>query len=136
VTLEPYPFRYRWRFVRVTRPDGTEAVDQIPLTLEDVLHPEVGDYIVQTDSHGTDLAYLKEVFKVRLEHDRTAVVLSDRQVNWTITGVKPLSPDIAVFFGARRQMGWLSFNVSKERARPALVIEVTSPDTRTNDVEI
>ncbi len=28
---------------RKTRPYGTEVIDQVPLTLEDVLHPEPGD---------------------------------------------------------------------------------------------
>ena len=54
---EPDPYRYGWRYVRVTRPDGTEEFDQVPLTLEDVLHPEVGDFIVQTDGHDSDLNY-------------------------------------------------------------------------------
>jgi colicin import membrane protein len=52
----PDPFRYGWRYVRVTRPDGTVVLDRVPLTLEDVLHPEVGDIILQSDPHGSDLA--------------------------------------------------------------------------------
>ena len=27
------PFRYGWRYVRRTQPDGTEVVDQVPLGL-------------------------------------------------------------------------------------------------------
>src|SRR5262249_31709431 len=100
VPPEPEPYRYGWRYVRITRPDGTEACDQIPLTLEDVLHPEEGDFIVQTDAHDSDRAYLKHVFKARLEDDRTAVVLSDCRVDWNIPGIRPLGPDVAVFFGA------------------------------------
>ena len=57
---EPDPFRYGWRYVRVEHPDGTVSFDQIPLTLEDVLHPEVGDFIVQTDGRDSDLNYLKD----------------------------------------------------------------------------
>jgi colicin import membrane protein len=51
---EPDPYRYGWRYVTVAGPDGTETIDQIPLTLEDVLFPEVGDFIVQTDAHDWD----------------------------------------------------------------------------------
>ncbi len=40
------PFRYGWRYVSVRGPDGTETLDQVPLTLEDVLFPETGDFIV------------------------------------------------------------------------------------------
>jgi Uma2 family endonuclease len=132
---EPDPFRYGWRYVRVTRPDGTEVLDQVPLTLGDVLHPEVGDIIVQSDPHDSDLAYQKAVYKVRLQDNPTAVVLSDCQVDFNIPGVKPLCPDIAVFFGVRRRILWSSFDVAEEGATPALVVEVTSPETRSNDVE-
>jgi colicin import membrane protein len=129
---DPDPYRYGWRYVRQTRSD-TEAFDQVPLTLEDV-HPEVGDFIVQTDPHDSDRAYLKAVFKARLNDDRSAAVLSDCRVDWNIPGVRPLGPDVAVFFGVRRHTCWSTFDVSEEKARPALVIEVTSPETRTNDV--
>ena len=78
---EPDPFRYGWRFVRVTRPDGVEELDQVPLTLEDVLHPEEGDFIVQSNPHDIDRAYLRAVFEARLEDDSTAVVLSESKFN-------------------------------------------------------
>src|SRR5262249_31727965 len=113
-----------------------EALDQVPLTLEDVLHPEVGDFIVQTDAHDNDRAYLKAVFKLRLRADRTAAVLSDCRVDWNLPGIRPLGPDVAVFFGVRRHIDWATFDVAAERARPALVIEVTSPETRSNDIGI
>jgi Uma2 family endonuclease len=122
--------------VRTTLADGTEALDQVPLTLEDVLHPEPGDVIVQTDPHDSDSAYLKSVSKARLSHDQTAVVLSDCGVDFNLPGVKHLVPDLALFFGVRRQRAWSIFDVAAEGARPAMVVEVTSPDTRSNDLEI
>jgi colicin import membrane protein len=48
--------------------------------------------------------------------------------------VRPLGPDIAVFLGVKQYKDWATFNVAKEGARPLLVVEVTSPDTRQNDV--
>ena len=63
---ESDPFRYGWRYVTVRAADGTETLDQVPLTLEDVLFPEKGDFIVQTDLHDTDMSYLKYVFNARL----------------------------------------------------------------------
>ncbi len=133
---EPDPFRYGWRYVRITGPDGTEEFDQVPLTLEDVLHPEEGDFIVQSDPHDRERTYLRTVSEARLEHDPTSVVLSDCRVDWNIPGVRPLGPDLAVFFGVRRYSLWLTFDVAAEGARPALVIEITSPETRNNDLEI
>ncbi len=131
---EPDPFRYGWRDVRITRPDGTVDLDRVPLTLEDVLHPEFGDTILQSDPHDSDVAYLKAVSKVRRQDDPTALVLSECQVDFNIPGVKPVCPDVSVFTGVRRHIAWSSFDVARERARPLLVAEVTSPDTRSNDV--
>jgi Uma2 family endonuclease len=131
---EPDPFRYGWRYVRGKAADGSETFEQIPLTLEDVLFPETGDFIVQTDGHSNDVAYLKVVFKARLVDEPTAVVVNDCRVDWNLRGVRPLGPDIAVFVGVKEYKDWATFNVAKEGARPVLVVEVTSPDTRQNDV--
>ena len=130
------PFRYGWRYVTVCGPDGSQTLDQIPLTLEDVLFPETGDFIVQTDLHDTDSAYLKYVFNSRLAGDPQAVAVSDCRVDWNLPGVRPLGPDIAVFFGVNRRGDWATLDVAAEGARPGLVVEVTSPRTRMNDVVI
>ena len=134
---EPDKYRYGWRYVRIIRPDGTEGFDQVPLTLEDVLHPKVGDFIVQSDPHASDIVYLRDVSKARLRDDPKAVVLSDCRIDFNIPGVEPLGPDVAVFSGVRRQHPLVepSTCVRKGPGRK-LVVEVTSPDTRSNDVGI
>lgn len=131
---EPDPFRYGWRYVKRVGPDGEEMLDQIPLSLEDVLFPEMGDFIVQTDAHNSDLTYLKVVFKARLAGQATTVVVSDCRVDWNLPGVRPLGPDIAVFADVERHRDWATLDVAAEGARPLLVVEVTSLDTRQNDV--
>jgi Uma2 family endonuclease len=131
---EPDPFRYGWRYVKHVGPDGEETLDQIPLSLEDVLFPETGDFIVQTDAHNSDLTYLKDVFKARLAGQATTVVVSDCRVDWNLPGVRPLGPDIAVFADVERHRDWATLDVAAEGARPLLVVEVTSLDTRQNDV--
>ena len=120
----------------ITRPDGTEDFEQVPLTPEDVLHPEVGDFIVTSDAHNCDRGYFEFVCKTRLKRVPKAVVLSDCGVDWNIPGVKPLCPDVAVFFGVKRRIDWNIFDVKKEKAKPALVTEVTSKNTRKNDLGI
>jgi colicin import membrane protein len=129
------PFRYGWRYVRVQRSDGTETFDQIPLTLEDVLHPETGDFIVQTDPHDDDTAYLKSVFKSRLADNPRAAVVADCRIDWKLPGVRPLGPDVAVFLDVIHHRLWATLDVVAEGVRTALVVEVTSPSTRINDVE-
>ncbi len=131
---EPDPYRYGWRPVPITRPDGTEDFDRLPLTLEDVLHPQEGDVILQSDPHDKELAYLRCLSETRLKDNPRAVVLSDCLVDWNLPGIKPFVPDLVVFLDVRRRALWLTFDVAEEGARPAMVIEVTSPSTRTNDI--
>src|SRR4051812_44078946 len=94
------PFRYGWRFVKQETDKGTELV-QVPLTAEDVLHPQEDDFIVQTDYHVTDCCYLREVLIARAEENDDLIVLHDHRVDWEVEGVKPHGPDIVVFSGGR-----------------------------------
>ena len=133
---EPDPYRYGWREVLVTAPDGTETLETVPLTEEDVLFPKVGDFIVQTTRHNQDVGYLKSVSEAQLAGENGAVVISDCRVDWNLRGVEPLGPDIAVFFGVEHEADeeWETFDVAAEAAEPALVVEVTSRSTRRNDL--
>jgi hypothetical protein len=56
-------------------------------------------------------------------------------VDWNLPGVRPLGPDIGVFQGLKDQRNWSTLDVAAEGARAAMVVEVTSPETRRNDVE-
>jgi colicin import membrane protein len=111
---DPDPYRYGWRFVRVQAPDGTESFEQVPLTLEDVLFPETGDFIVQTDLDDEDSNYLKNVFKSRLVGNPRSAVVSDCRVDWNLPGVRPLGPDIAVFFEVEQRRDWATLDVASE----------------------
>ena len=106
----------------VTRPDGTEDFDQVPLTPEDVLFPQEDDFIVQNTAHNADRGYLDYVFSDRLSETPTTVVLADCRIDWNIPGVRPLGPDIAVFSGVKRRppKGWDTFYVAVERREAAL----------------
>jgi hypothetical protein len=127
------PFRYGWRDIARQDADGSVVWERAPLTLLDVLHPQEGDYGVQSDAHTRRCAYLYDVIRARLAGDPTAVVLHDTLVDWGVPGLRPHAPDIAVFFGVRELKDWGIFDLRAEGARPALVIEVTSPHTATLD---
>jgi colicin import membrane protein len=129
------PFRYGWRYVRRVSADGKKILERVPLTLEDVLHPQEGDFHVLTDEHNDDCAYLK--YALRRHLGSKAMVLSDHRIAWDEPGVKPHGPDIAVILGIRkRKRLGATFYVATEGVRPKLLIEVTSTDTRKNDVVI
>jgi colicin import membrane protein len=132
------PFRYGWREVRRVLPDGREEWEQVPLTEEDVLHPQEEDFIVQSPAHDRDCHYLKDVLLARLaDHPRVAV-LHDVRIDWEVEGIKPHGPDLVVFEGVSEEWDLEdgTFYVKKLGARPLLVIEVTSPNTYKNDLEI
>jgi Uma2 family endonuclease len=131
---EDDPFRYGWRYVRRPTPDDPNHLEQVPLTLEDVLHPEVGDFIVHSDRHETDRMYLTAVLRARLEPHGQAIVLSDVRVAWDVPDLRPHGPDVMVIPGLRERRDWSTFDVAEEGVRPALIIEITSPETRENDV--
>jgi Membrane protein involved in colicin uptake len=128
------PFRYGWRYVRRPTPDDPDHLEPVPLTLEDVLHPDVGDFIVHSDRHETDRMYLTAVLRARLEVHGRAIVLSDVRVAWDVPDLRPHGPDVMVIPGLRERRDWSTFDVAEEGVRPALIIEITSPETRENDV--
>ena len=130
------PFRYGWRYVKTIKPDGTVDYDQVPLTLEDLLFPEEGDFTVQLESHRRDWVFLSLVFDVQLAGDPSAVVLADCRVDFNLPGVRPLGPDVVVIQGLKRHCDWATLDLAAEGAYAALAVEVASTDTRPNDYGI
>jgi hypothetical protein len=128
-------FAYGYRLVEKSVRGGEVDVEMVPLTLEDVLHPEFGDVHVLSDAHDDDCNYLKSVLKDRYAGDATVAVLSDCGIFWDVPGLRHHSPDLSVIFGVKKRKGWQTFDVREERTRPALIIEVTSPKTRVTDVK-
>jgi len=130
---DPYP--YGWRDVRFQNPNGEEKCLRVPLTLEDILHPQVGDFRMHSEEHERFCAYLYNVFTARLASNADAVVLHDVRVAWEHPSLLPHGPDIAVIFNVRRRRNWSTFYVAEEGTFPSLIVEVTSPRTRSTDLE-
>ena len=127
-------FAYGWRYVRRTLENGAEVVEQVPLTRADLLHPQEEDVILHSSEHERTCTYLQNVLEARLATDPTAVVLRDGRVAWDVPDVQPLGPDIAVILGVQAQKNWSTFDAAVEGVSPALIIEVTSPETRSLDL--
>jgi colicin import membrane protein len=132
------PWRYGWRYVRQTGPDGETRHEQVPLTEEDLLFPEEGDFAVNTQGHNNDCHYLKTVLGTWAAARKGFLVLSDHRVDWQYPGLRPLGPDVAVFGGLSEAWDpWRgTFPVVDFGAQTLLVVEVTSPDTRANDLGV
>jgi colicin import membrane protein len=127
-------FAYGWRYVKTAGRNGAEKTVQVPLTLEDILHPQEEDFRVLSQPHWQDAMYLYGVFKAALAKKTGAYVLGDCRVAWDRQGKYAHGPDIAVVFNVRAHQDWATFNVVKEKTKPALIVEVTSPSTRSTDL--
>ncbi len=108
------PFRYGWRLVPRPTPDNLHHLEQVPLTLEDVLHPETGDFIVHSDCHETDRMYLTAVMRVRLEPAGVAIVLSDVRIAWDVPELRAHGPDVMVIPSIAMRRDWNMFEVAVE----------------------
>ena len=129
------PFFYGWRDTYRVGAHGRKEYVQMPLTSEDVLHPQEGDHIMLGDAHSDDTSYLKNTFRIQLASDATARVFNDLGIYWDLPELDHYSPDISVIVGIRRaRRNWTAFYVAKEGVRPSLLIEITSPSTRTIDL--
>jgi Uma2 family endonuclease len=142
-TLEPPdPFRFGWRYVKRTGRNGRSELERVPLTPEDVLHPQENDQIPENTLQARDRAYLFGVLRWRFLLEAATKVLSDCLINWGVRGLRNHSPDISVFRNVTsRRRKWSTFYVVKEGAQSLLNIEIVTPDRydpklRNNDVKI
>lgn len=131
----PDPFRLGWRFAEVPGPDGEPITKQIPLTEEDVLHPQEEDSIVNTPLHNRLANYLRSGIQTRFENQKKVVVLGDCRVDWQVRQGWAHGTDVAVFFDVKKKSDETkgTFKVKTMGGRCVLIIEVTSPSTRGND---
>jgi Uma2 family endonuclease len=130
------PFRYGWRFVKKLRRDGTTDLVQVPLTLEDVLHPQEDDVIPERPFHQQDIEYLSPIFRRRAARLLGGYFLADCLIDWGVPGIRDHSPDLVVFSNvtppAHEHFG--TFRLLATGGRCVLAMEVVSPHTRNNDV--
>src|SRR5260370_41966804 len=93
MTRKPAPpktdnrFRYGWRDVEQVGPDGRTELVQVPLTLENVLHPQEGYVIPEAIRHERERGYLAKVYRGRLSRLRGALVTSDCIIDWGVLGI-------------------------------------------------
>jgi colicin import membrane protein len=131
------PFRYGWRYVWKEGPNGQRKCVQVPLTPEDVLHPQEDDFIVQNEAHTEDCYYLRTVLCAHLANHPGIHVLHDHRIDWGVEGLGAHGPDFAVIegFPANWDRSRGTFYVAEFDAHPLLVLEVTSPTTRDQDLD-
>lgn len=128
-------FAIGWRDVERRDANGHVHFDQIPLTLEDALHPQLGDHVVRGTAHNRDCHFLWDVFRRSVAQDPSAVVYHNVGIYWEDDCLRHHAPDIAVVSGVQNpEHDRDGFHCAREGTRPRLLLEVTSPNTRDNDV--
>jgi colicin import membrane protein len=131
------PWRLGWRYLPEKGLNGKTQYKQVPLTEDDLLHPQEEDFIVNNGVHDDICTYLRNALFAHFASRPGVVVLHDYRVNWGVKGVQPLGPDFSVFDNVHttwdRRRG--TFYVAKLKARPLLAIEVTSQSTRNVDLD-
>jgi Uma2 family endonuclease len=130
-------FRYGRRYVNRTLPDGRVVCDIVPLTLEDVLHPQEGDEISERPRQKKDSVYLDPILRSRVaERVKGGHLTDDCLVEWR-PGLPRHAPDFAAFKGLKTQpsddVG--VFRAAEHGAKCLFALEIVSPLTRTNDVD-
>ena len=128
-------YLYGWRESVRVLPNSKKIYERVPLTLEDILHPQVGDFRMHSREHQRFCRYLCDVLENRVADDPTAAVLDDVLVAWAHPGIRGHGPDIAVIFNVQQQQNWSTFDEVEEGTKPSLIIEITSPSTYSVDLE-
>jgi Uma2 family endonuclease len=119
------PFRYGWRWKQVRLPNGKVVDQQIPLTPADLLDPQLGDEVPQSDPHSIVTNALYELLK-RSFAPLDVTVFSDMKIEWGIPDLPGPSPDVMVVRGLPQRKGRTIYRVAEEGVLPCLVIEVAS----------
>ena len=128
-------YRYGWREIPRTLPNGQKIYERVPLTLEDIVHPQVGDFRMQSAEHEQICTYLRTLLRERFANDPTTIVLGDVLVAWATRGMRGHGPDVAIIFNVQQHQNWSTFYEANEGTKPSLIIEVTSPSTYSVDLE-
>jgi len=128
------PFFYGWREMPQLDDETGDWV-RVPLTLDDVLHPQWGDYIVQNQEHFSLCKDLFNQLEIQLKDEMGTELLHDTLINWEEPGKKGLCPDIAVIRDVQKPFRKGTFYVKRSHGHVDLVLEVTSPSTWKVDVD-
>lgn len=128
-------YSYGWREVRKITEDGRSIVHRIPLTLTDVLHPREDDFLMTSDEHARFCNYLYNTLRWAIREQPDAHILYDTNVDWGLHTEGCPRPDITLIVGVREHKNWSTFVVAAEGTAPTMIIEVTSPATRTIDLD-
>lgn len=128
-------FFYGFRSVQCIH-NGIEVWDQVPLTLDDVMYPQLDDRVCQSCKHSKVGYHLYEVLQDHVQQTPGTIAFWDVCMDWAIAGQRNPCPDIGVFMNVlhnpEHDIG--AFDRAKYGGYPVLAMEFTSRSTRYLDV--
>jgi Uma2 family endonuclease len=128
---------YGWREHREIAPDGSERVGWHPLTYNDLLDPQEGDYIAESTIHRWVVRGVADILTRRYKDDSSVAVWCNLKIVFRIPGLTTgPGPDICLVDGVvDRDRGRKSFHFGKEPGKVRLVVEVVSEDSVRKDYQ-
>lgn len=134
--LPTFPLEAGWRTVYDAT---TDSYQQQPLTLRDLLFPTEDDigvvYMTQSILHNLLTDLLAVMLRTYLGA-QDWLILHDVLILWDIRGAPAKSPDVAAFPHTQPAIKEKSYRVGRDGPTPAFVIEITSDDTRADDLQV
>jgi Uma2 family endonuclease len=132
---EKDPFFYGERILVGYDEAGDVTYRCVPLSPDDFLDPQEGDYYMQGSLHHETVDDLVSIFRHHLEGRENIKVYSDLKIIWNPGGKNP-APDISVVADVRNPEKHRNvFDTAEEETGPFFVLEVVSPRYREQDVE-
>lgn len=128
LAVERDPFRYGHRWV-----EGPRGYEMVPLTYEDLLDPQEGDFVTDDNLNRKLAGYFQRFLEKRFEDEKDVAVWSDFKLRFGESGKGP-GPDVCVVRGVRdrdRRRG--SFWFGHEPGELVLVIEIVSRQYKNKD---
>jgi colicin import membrane protein len=138
VTLpEGYPFHIGTRIRHTVDDHGKYQAEYIPLTLEDFIHPLEEDKFMIGIAHQELIWIIRNEVTIRFIDDPDMYIMNEVRIDWQHPTIRAHGPDLIVFRGYAPYRGVDAGTVMVRdwKLKPQVIIEVTSPETRTADFE-
>ncbi|MFN8490753.1 MAG: Uma2 family endonuclease [Caldilineaceae bacterium] len=125
-----------WRYEVVITADGQRETIRVPLTPEEILHPQEGFVMPERTDHDRICDDLRDMLRAWALNHPAFTIFHNLVFAWDKPGIGDYAPDIAVVPNVRDpEADRGKFFVANEGTRPALAIEVVSPISRKADRE-
>ncbi|MFN8486700.1 MAG: Uma2 family endonuclease [Caldilineaceae bacterium] len=123
-----------WREEFVQTPDGKSERVLIPLTTEEVLHPEEEFVMPERTEHDYISDDLCDMLRAYFADQPGMAVFRNLKFEWDHPKVKPYALDVAVVPNVHEPgVNRSQFVVATEGTRPCVIIEIVSVDSRQGD---